>query len=820
MPASAASPRPSSARARATRRARRPAGSGGQIRAWAPRRALSPVAAVAGCLALLVTVLVTGPGAVGAAAASPANAAAHYVTLSGAPGMPVLDPANGTIYVPVQCAQSYCANNAPGKAVDIVSADTCNATDGSGCHMVATAPGDVPLGAAIDPTTSTVYVMNSPPNGNSTIGVLDGRTCNATVTSGCRRVVATIAFGSNAFIVAGAVDAATRTLYVASPSHGVYVVDIASCNDIVTTGCGQHPGLVKDDGGPGQIDIDTATNTIYVADQGNPNLSSSNGSTVTVIDGNTCDARDNSGCGAAQSTVTVGVGVSAVAVDEANDTVYVANANDGTVSVIDGKRCSSLSVSGCHGTPHEVPTGAGTADVVVDAQDHTVFALNSNDDTLSSIDAETCDGATPSGCPALAPSQREAPEVGPGANQNDVIVTPGNQTAYAVNEGGQNVLIVSGAGGCTALDHSGCRVLAPSVPEAGVFATLDPATGTLYVSSADLPQVDVINASRCDPARLSGCVPVGKIPTDGPTEVGSVDDATHTLYVADATSNSVAVIDTTTCNATDVSGCASHHASIRVGGQSPFTPLLDKDTGSLYVPYGATTDKVAVIGTQACNAEIASGCGGPRGMIDVPEGTYSLALDPATDTVYGAVSGNPFASGNDVVVINGADCVGDMASCGKVAATISLGAVRPVVGGPAGPFGLAVDDATHTLYVLDNHDGNLPGTVTILSTAACNGFVTSGCAGKFPTVFVGRSPRLAGLDARTGLLYVTNHGSADVSVLNTARCNAEAPAGCAAPVPEVSVGSQPNGLAIDELTGTAYVLSLGTGTMSLLRGNA
>jgi DNA-binding beta-propeller fold protein YncE len=34
----------------------------------------------------------------------------------------------------------------------------------------------------------------------------------------------------------------------------------------------------------------------------------------------------------------------------------------------------------------------------------------------------------------------------------------------------------------------------------------------------------------------------------------------------------------------------------------------------------------------------------------------------------------------------------------------------------------------------------------------------------------------------------------------------------------VNVGSQPNGLAIDELTSTVYVLSLGTGTMSLLGG--
>ena len=131
---------------------------------------------------------------------------------------------------------------------------------------------------------------------------------------------------------------------------------------------------------------------------------------------------------------------------------------------------------------------------------------------------------------------------------------------------------------------------------------------------------------------------------------------------------------------------------------------------------------------------------------------------------------------------------------------------------------MAVDDATHTLYVADNHDGDLAGRLTLVDTDTCNGFVTSGCAEKFPTAFVGRSPRLVALDAQTGMLYVTNHASADVSVLNTARCNAQEPAACADPVPEVNVGSQPNGLAIDELTSTVYVLSLGTGTMSLLGG--
>ena len=45
---------------------------------------------------------------------------------------------------------------------------------------------------------------------------------------------------------------------------------------------------------------------------------------------------------------------------------------------------------------------------------------------------------------------------------------------------------------------------------------------------------------------------------------------------------------------------------------------------------------------------------------------------------------------------------------------------------------------------------------------------------------------LAELDAQTGLLYVTNYSSADVSVLNTAHCNAGQTAGCPEQAPEVA----------------------------------
>ena len=83
----------------------------------------------------------------------------------------------------------------------------------------------------------------------------------------------------------------------------------------------------SDNRGPAQLDIDTATDTIYAADQGNPNLRvEPNGSTVTVIDGKTCNGTNHGGCGANAAVVTVGSGVSAVAVDQANNTVYVPTA--------------------------------------------------------------------------------------------------------------------------------------------------------------------------------------------------------------------------------------------------------------------------------------------------------------------------------------------------------------------------------------------------------------------------------------------------------------------------------------------------------------
>ena len=48
--------------------------------------------------------------------------AAGSVVLGGSPGTPAANPRTGTVYVPIQCATSFCSPNAPGHVVDVINA--------------------------------------------------------------------------------------------------------------------------------------------------------------------------------------------------------------------------------------------------------------------------------------------------------------------------------------------------------------------------------------------------------------------------------------------------------------------------------------------------------------------------------------------------------------------------------------------------------------------------------------------------------------------------------------------------------------------------
>ena len=88
----------------------------------------------------------------------------------------------------------------------------------------------------------------------------------------------------------------------------------------MTSGCGQTPPTVAVGGFPSLLAVDRVTHTIYVAN--------TDDSTVSVIDGNTCNGTDASGCGQTPPTVAVGSGPEGVAVNQATETIYVGNGRD------------------------------------------------------------------------------------------------------------------------------------------------------------------------------------------------------------------------------------------------------------------------------------------------------------------------------------------------------------------------------------------------------------------------------------------------------------------------------------------------------------
>jgi DNA-binding beta-propeller fold protein YncE len=726
------------------------------------------------------------------------------VVVDGSPGTPAVSARTGTLYVPIQCASSFCSTSEPGHVVDVINAVTCNAKVKSGCRVAARAMvGNSPTAAVLDGKTGTLYVTNS---GDGTVSVINAARCNARVIAGCGTARATIKLGG--FLVAAAVNPVTGTLYAADLKGGVFVVDTAACNAVTTRGCAQPAREIKDTRGPAAVDIDVLTDTVYAVDNG-----SGDGSTVSVIDGATCDGTTSSGCGRAPRTTAVGSGAAWAAVDQVSHTVYVANNNDGTISVIDGTHCNARVTSGCSRTWPTVTAGGVPGFVAIDPSSGTAFTVNHFDSTLAVINTRTCNATTASGCAGRPRNIQTTPDQNPGYNSfpNELALAPQTGSAYVMNIGGASVVSVVDISRCNAEVTSGCRTEAPSVPDHEATIAADPATGTIYAGNSRHPQIDVLNGGTCHAGNLGGCAPVAEIPMGHPmANLSAIEESTHTLYAADPAAGTVVAISTATCNAHDTTGCAHRPPVIRIGA-SPNTPVVNTATRTLYVSYGSHADRIAVVDAATCNAIRSSGCGQTPAVVTVGAGTIALAVSPATDTVYAPSSGASEFSGHTMSVINGATCNGTRhAGCSHLAATVTVG---------SGPFGVAVNDRTHTVYVVNNANGDFPGSVSVINGATCNGTRTAGCAGRFPTMATGVAPSFAALNPATGRIYLTDFGSAQVTVLDGSRCNASVTSGCSAPVGEQAVGSMPSALAVNPASGTVYVVdTLQSGSLSVLAG--
>jgi DNA-binding beta-propeller fold protein YncE len=156
---------------------------------------------------------------------------------------------------------------------------------------------------------------------------------------------------------------------------------------------------------------------------------------------------------------------------------------------------------------------------------------------------------------------------------------------------------------------------------------------------------------------------------------------------------------------------------------------------------------------RTCNATNQNGCSRPPATVTVGKGPYALAVDEATDTVY-VTNPGAAASGDTVSVINGATCNAVAQSgCTQSPATITVG---------VGPLGIAVNPTTNTVYVtaagttVFTTGTDLGDTVSVIKGASCDGTDVSGCGQSPAQVTVGPAPWGIAVDPATNSIFVAN----------------------------------------------------------------
>ena len=190
----------------------------------------------------------------------------------------------------------------------------------------------------------------------------------------------------------------------------------------------------------------------------------------------------------------------------------------------------------------------------------------------------------------------------------------------------------------------------------------------------------------------------------------------------------------------------------------------------------------------------------------------SLAVNAATDTIYVAnfsKKNNPFG-GNTVSVINGTTCnAANTTGCGTPPQTITVGPTFTT------PAGVAVDQATDTIYVADLQNGEVPGTVSVINGATCNAATSTGCGQHPRSVPVGFGPAAIAFDYANRTVVVANIEDTSVSVVNGARCNAIVTAGYNRTQPRFPAGRAPGTVTTDAAVRTIYT-SNGDNTISII----
>ncbi len=292
----------------------------------------------------------------------------------------------------------------------------------------------------------------------------------------------------------------------------VYAVDPAD-DAVIVFASGQRNGTrVAVDATPVAIAVNEATNLIYVANAGTAN--------VSVIDGET---------NVVTASVKVGARPYAIAANPATNKIFVSVAFGDTITVIDGT------------TNLTTASKIGNADsITVDAKLNRVYLAGYEDANLTLIDS----------------SPKVVGKIAAGIHLWGTAVNEATHTLYATRSGNTALVAVnelSGAIETVTLGRIPCAV------------AVNPATGRVYVVNDGDDSVTVVDGVK---NTVVATLRVGSRP-QGIT----LDPKSNRVYVANKHSDSVTVID------------GGHNRVLRTleTGKNPYALVVNPNNGLVYV---------------------------------------------------------------------------------------------------------------------------------------------------------------------------------------------------------------------------------------------
>ena len=672
--------------------------------------------------------------------------------------------------------------------------------------------GSWPVHIMVDQETNTAYIVNQLDN---TISVVDGRNCSAWHTPRCSPI-ATISPGPNPTDLI--LDAAHRTLFATlagGNSDSIAVIDISSCNASNTSGCTQTPKQVVFPGStmfqgsvpfgfPAIVDLDETTHTLYVPD--------ANEGPIYILDTSTC----NGGTPTCSNPIITAAQGDGVVVERAHHSIFIVQAIifGDQVQILDSTTCNSTNQSGCGTPPSQSFTTSFFPNVpaTVDEATHTLYMPAQLPNILAVIDTSVCNASTTAGCASFA-------QVQVGAYGFAAVFDPQTRTVYVENFLSTSISAVNGAT-CNAMNHSGCNqkppVLATGIDPAPFG--YNPVTQALYVSSQDTNLAWVLDGSKCNATTTDGCTKNAPTTSTGNGPSGlDINPNTQTLYVANQSDNTVSIIDTSACNQHQLAGCNQTWQTAPVGS-SPFRLSVNKTTNSVYV--AAFDSTVSIINGATCNAAVNSSCNQPQPTTAVGATPNDIAIDETTNTIYVANRDS-----DTVSIIDGTHCQGsDASGCGQS---------WPFFNTAPEPQSLFFDPRNRTLYVGSDVDTFGNDVVSIIDTTHCNNHDTTDCTSK-AAVPVLDSPIAIGVLFDTNTIFVVNRFTMKVTIFDGSTCNATNVTGCpTSPPPKVSIAAFPDALSnpfeniitgrqivIDQEKHTVFIPTLGDTDLVVLNGNS